>query len=134
MAKKFRELVNETMTPKQQARAKAETARLIAEMPLYELRHARKLSQETLAKILGSGQASVSKLERRADMYVSTLRGIIAGMGGELEIIARFPDGAVRINQFSDLESGLSSREESERRVAEPPSAYRSPTARDGKR
>lgn len=119
MAKKFRDLVNETMTAEQQKRAKVETARLLAEMPLYELRHARKLSQETLGKILGKGQASVSKLERRADMYVSTLRSMIAAMGGELDIIARFPDGAVRINQFGDLEGDDVNPNRVERRVAE---------------
>ena len=117
MARKFRYLVNETMSAQQQERANAETARLVAEMPLHELRQARKLSQETLAGILGKGQASVSKLERRTDMYVSTLRGVIAAMGGELDIVARFPDGSVRINQFGDLANDRP--QGMERRVAE---------------
>jgi hypothetical protein len=43
---------------------------------------------------------SISKLERRADMYISTLRDFVRAMGGDLEITARFPDGEVRINQF----------------------------------
>jgi hypothetical protein len=42
------------------------------------------------------------KLERRTDMYISTLRNVIKAMGGELEIKAKFPDGEVRINQFTD--------------------------------
>jgi hypothetical protein len=42
-------------------------------------------------------------LERRADMYVSTLRNVVRAMGGDLEIIAHFPEGDVRINQFQDL-------------------------------
>ena len=64
-----------------------------------------KLTQENLAKALGSQQALVSKLERRADMYVSSLRTYIEALGGELEIVARFPDGAVRISQFKDIAS-----------------------------
>jgi transcriptional regulator with XRE-family HTH domain len=73
-------------------------------MRLRELRKARRLSQVALAKKLKAQQASISKLEGRADMYVSTLREYIGAMGGQLEIIARFPEGSVRINQFKDLE------------------------------
>lgn len=73
-------------------------------MRLQELRKARRLSQVALAKKLKAQQATICKLERRADMYVSSLRQYIGAMGGELEIIARFPEGAVRINQFRDLE------------------------------
>jgi transcriptional regulator with XRE-family HTH domain len=71
-------------------------------MPLHELRAARSLTQEKLAGELKVNQAAVSKLERRTDMYVSTLRAYVRAMGGELEIIARFPDGEVRIEQFDD--------------------------------
>ncbi len=56
-----------------------------------------------LAKILGVNQAAVSKLERRADMYVSTLQSFVEAMGGELKITARFPEGSVEINQFEDV-------------------------------
>lgn len=56
-----------------------------------------------LAKILGVNQAAVSKLERRADMYVSTLQSFVKAMGGELKITARFPEGTVEINQFEDV-------------------------------
>jgi hypothetical protein len=44
--------------------------------------------------------AAVSKLERRADMYVSTLQSFVKAMGGELKITARFQEGTVEINQF----------------------------------
>ncbi len=74
-------------------------------MPLQELRAARKLTQEELAKTLNVNQAAVSKLARRADMYVSTLREFVRAMGGEFEITARFPAGAVRINQFEDVDA-----------------------------
>ena len=42
----------------------------------------------------------MSKLERRTDMYVSTLQDFVKAMGGELKIIARFPEGTVEISQF----------------------------------
>jgi DNA-binding transcriptional regulator YiaG len=75
-------------------------------MPLYELRHARAMSQEAIAEALQTSQSSVSKLERRVDIYVSSLRRYIESLGGELEIIARFPDGDVRINQFEGIGPG----------------------------
>lgn len=103
MAKSFKRL-EEKMSPASRARAKAKAEKLLEEMPLYELRNARQLTQEKLAKELHVKQSAVSKLERRADMYVSTLREFVRAMGGELEITARFPEGAVRINQFEDVE------------------------------
>ena len=77
---------------------------MLAEMPLQDLRKARSLSQEQLAKLLKIKQASVSKLERRTDMYISTLRSYLKAMGGDLEIIAHFPDGIVKIDQFKDID------------------------------
>lgn len=76
---------------------------LLAEMPLQELRAAREQTQAQLAQVLRVNQAAVSKLERRADMYVSTLRSYIQAMGGDLDIVARFPDGSVRLTQFKDV-------------------------------
>lgn len=101
MAKSFKTL-RERMSPESRERAHSKAEKLIEEMPLNELRAARKLTQEKLAANLNVKQAAVSKLERRADMYVSTLREFIGAMGGELEITARFPDGSVRINQFEE--------------------------------
>ncbi len=103
MAKSFKKL-EEKMSPASRARAEAKAEKLLEEMPLYELRNARQLTQEKLAKELHVNQSAVSKLERRADMYVSTLREFVRAMGGELEITARFPEGAVRINQFEETE------------------------------
>ncbi len=102
MAKKFKGLLNK-MTPERRGKIKAGADRLRAEMALDELREACELTQEQLARALRIKQAAVSKMERRADMYLSTLQGIIKAMGGELEIRAVFPDGVVRINQFEDL-------------------------------
>jgi hypothetical protein len=100
MARKFRDLYEE-MPPTTRQRIEARVDHTLA-LPLNELREARQLPQQQLAESLASGQAAVSKLERRTDMYVSTLRRFIEAMGGELEIIARFPDGAVRITSFSE--------------------------------
>jgi DNA-binding transcriptional regulator YiaG len=86
-------------------RAARRTKAMLDEMPLHELRQARRLSQEKLAQQLGTNQAGVSKMERRADMYVSTLRRYLRALGGDLEITAHFPEGSVRINQFEDLEA-----------------------------
>lgn len=58
-----------------------------------------------LAKALKVNQAAVSKLERRTDMYISTLRSYMEAMGGKLDIIVRFSEGSVKIGQFEDLES-----------------------------
>lgn len=104
MAKSFKALERK-MSPEARARSEEKAKQLIAEMPLQELRAARKLTQEELAKTLNVNQAAVSKQERRADMYVSTLREFVRAMGGELEITARFPEGAVRINQFEDVDA-----------------------------
>ena len=61
------------------------------------------LTQVELAQTLGVNQPAISRLERKADMYVSTLANFVKAMGGKLEIRAVFPDGEVRISQFSDL-------------------------------
>ena len=92
--------------PAEQREAISErAAELIAEeATLRQLREARERSQEEVAKKLHIKQAAVSKLERRTDMYLSTLRSYIEAMGGQLEIIARFPQRAVRIVQFEALD------------------------------
>lgn len=59
---------------------------------LQELRKSRDLTQETVAALLGVNQENVSRLERRNDLLLSTLRDYIGAMGGELDIVARFPD------------------------------------------
>ncbi len=103
MAKKFRDLRNK-MSPDAQARAHEKTLALLAELPLAELRRARQLSQEQLATELDVQQPAVAKIEKKTDMYISTLRRFINAMGGELEIRAHFPDGDVTINQFENLD------------------------------
>jgi len=102
MAKKFSEL-RARMTPAAQARAAASAQAMLAAMPLNELREARGLSQKMLADVLHVQQPAIAKMEKRTDMYLSTLRSHIEAMGGQLEVVARFPDGAVTISNFTDI-------------------------------
>jgi DNA-binding XRE family transcriptional regulator len=101
-AKNFSEL-RARMPSSTLARSKARADVLLAEMPLNELRQARGLSQKVLADILHVQQPSIAKLEKRTDMYLSTLRSHIEAMGGALELVAHFPDGSVRINNFAEV-------------------------------
>ena len=102
MAKKFTEL-RAWMTQAAREKADGMARQMLAEMPLNELRQARGLSQKMLAEVLHVQQPSIAKIEKRTDMYLSTLRSHLEAMGGELDVIARFPDGSVKINNFTDL-------------------------------
>ena len=102
MAKKFADL-RAQMSPESRARAEVRAQAMLAEMPLNELRQARGLSQKMLAEVLHIQQPAIAKIEKRTDMYISTLRSHIEAMGGELDVVARFPDGTVKITNFADL-------------------------------
>jgi transcriptional regulator with XRE-family HTH domain len=104
MAKNFK-ILREKMSPESRARSHALAEKYREEMPLNELREALDITQVHLARVLKVNQAAVSKLERRTDMYVSTLQDFIRAMGGELKITASFPDGSVEINQFRDAKA-----------------------------
>ena len=95
----FSELTKD-FSPQRQAAVEAETKRLLAEMTLQELREALHLQQEELGELLGIKQAAVSRMERRSDIHLSNLRKAIEAMGGELVIIARFPNVDVRLNNI----------------------------------
>jgi DNA-binding XRE family transcriptional regulator len=84
----------------------ARAQELIAEeMTLRELRKARQKSQETLAELLGCRQGDISKLERRTDTYLSTIRKYVEAMGGKLDLIATFPNARpVKITNLGDFE------------------------------
>ncbi len=101
MARNFKEL-QAKMSPAARAESEALAAEMLARMALDELREARKLTQSQLARTMEIDQGAVSRLERRTDMYVSTLRNFIRAMGGELHIRADFPDGSVEITQFEE--------------------------------
>jgi DNA-binding XRE family transcriptional regulator len=79
--------------PGQRKKVEIRAAELIAEeMTLRELRRARELTQVRIAKVLGITQDSVSRLEKRSDLLLSTLRKTVEAMGGNLSLIAEFPD------------------------------------------
>jgi transcriptional regulator with XRE-family HTH domain len=106
MSRNFKEL-EARMSAESIARSDEIYARLKAEMALEELRGALRMTQRQLAKTLNVDQSAISKLERRTDMYVSTLERFIEAMGGRLEIRAVFPEGSVRISQFEKLAAKL---------------------------
>jgi predicted XRE-type DNA-binding protein len=99
--KPFRELYDK-FPAEVRKRNQAWVREQLQQMPLNELRQARKLTQETIAETLAVEQASISKMERRADMYISTLRKFIEAMGGKLQVRACFPDGDVEIVQLAE--------------------------------
>ena len=102
MAKNYQEL-RAKMSPEALAASDTEYERLVEEMSLHQLRKARELTQSKIAAELHIGQGDVSKLERRTDMYVSTLTSYLQAVGADLEIRAVFPDGrAVKITQFAE--------------------------------
>ena len=101
----WKEIKNKKLSPAAQVRVQERVISALQELPLQELRRARALSQVTLAELLDTTQPEISKIEHRTDLYLSTLRRYVEAMGGELDIVARFPDGSVRINQFEGIET-----------------------------
>jgi len=91
-------------------------AELIAEeMSLRDLRKARKLTQARVAKVLGVTQDSVSRLEKRSDLLLSTLRKTVKAMGGDVRIVAEFPDRAPVV--LSDLSEDDAPRKSSRKQA-----------------
>ncbi len=88
-----------------QQKIEARAQELIAEeLTLQDIRKARKLTQEQMATTLNIGQDSISRLEKRSDMMLSTMRSYIEAMGGSLELVARFPKRApVIITSMRDV-------------------------------
>ncbi len=81
------------LDPERRRRIEERAAELIAEeMTLRELRKARALTQASVARELGISQDAISRLEKRSDLLLSTLRRTVEAMGGSLSLIARFPD------------------------------------------
>lgn len=100
MAKSFDDLVKRTTTKKTRAKAAKRTQELIAELLLSEVRELTGKSQSEVAATLGIKQPSLSKLEKQRDIQISTLQKIVKALGGELQVLARFPKGTVKIDQF----------------------------------
>jgi len=106
MAKSFDDLVKRTTTKKTQTKAARRAQELLGELLLSELRRLAGKSQRQVADTLGIKQPSLSKLEKQSDMQVSTLRKIVKALGGELEVLAKFPKGTVKIDQFDPPRRG----------------------------
>ena len=119
MAKNFK-LLEAKMSPESKARSEATAQQMISDMALDELREALELTQVQVASMLKVNQSAVSKLERRADMYLSTLRNFIHAMGGHLDILAVFPTGQVRISQLSDIRPEEQERQSRKRKRVGP--------------
>src|SRR5271157_5878334 len=104
MARNYKELqakMDSASLADNQQRVREELQR----MALEELRSAKSLTQSDMAEMLDVPQSSISRIEQRADMYLSTLRNYIHAVGGELRIQAVFPDGGtVVIDRFGEYE------------------------------
>ncbi len=85
------------MSPDARRRMARQTERHEAVLTLQELLRARELTQEVLADRLDVAQGNVSRTLRRNDPHLSTLRAVVEAMGGELQLVARFPDQAYTI-------------------------------------
>ena len=87
------ERIRKELSPARRKKVETRAAQLIAEeMTLQELRRARKLTQVRMAETLGISQDGISKLEKRSDLLLSTLRKTVEAMGGSLALVAQFPD------------------------------------------
>lgn len=96
--KNINDLINE-LPAEGRARVKARAEQLIGEeMALQHLRKARCFTQARIAETLGIGQDSVSRIESRTDLLMSTLQSYIEAMGGELKLIVQFPDGVATLS------------------------------------
>lgn len=102
MAKSLREH-RAGIKPAVRAAARSKAVAVLAEMSLAETREARGEKQVGIAERLGLAQSNVSKIENQSDALVSTLGNYIEALGGELELIAKFPDGQlIEITQFKN--------------------------------
>jgi len=112
MARPFKELRNRT-SPEARKRVDRRVRATLLDMSLQELRkEVSGLTQTELAELLKVTQGAISQLEKRHDVLLSKLAGYIRALGGELELIARFPDADVRITQFDVPEEGRAAARE----------------------
>lgn len=98
-----------SLSPERREKIETMTAALVAEeKSLRDLRQALALTQEHVAEVLHVGQESVSRLEKRSDLLLSTLRGYVKAMGGELRLVAEFPNRPpVLLKGFASMDSGI---------------------------
>jgi DNA-binding XRE family transcriptional regulator len=105
--------------PERRAKVSARAKSLIGEeMALQRVRKALDLTQEQMAQLLGIGQDSVSRIESRSDMLISTLRSYIEAMGGSLMVTAEFPDGRVVLSGLGVEQTNRAKRPPAPKRPA----------------
>jgi len=103
--KTLQEKLNALPATRRKRIAKRLNQLVATEMTMRELRKARKITQVSLAKILGVNQEQISRIEKRTDMHISTLQRSIEAMGGSLVLVAEFPNGApVKLTGFAAIE------------------------------
>jgi len=96
-----------SLPPERRARIEARAQELIdEEMTLRDLRSVQHLTQARLAELLGIEQDSVSRMERRADMLLSTMSSYVEAMGGTLRLVAEFPNRRPYTVKLGDLKDG----------------------------
>lgn len=85
--------MKQRLPEERRAKIDARTQELIAEeLTLQELRKALDLTQKQIAKNMDIGQDNVSRLEKRGDLHISTLRNYVEAIGGHLRLTVEFPD------------------------------------------
>ena len=109
MSKKFSELRSK-MSPEAQARSAARAEGMLLEMRLRELRKSRNVTQVQVAQAMGVEQTAISKLEHRSDLYLSTVYEYIKALGGELKLVASFPEGDISVQSFESQVDRLQPR------------------------
>lgn len=108
-----------TLPKARRAKVRARAEELIAEeATLQDLRKAFGLTQTTIAKKLKVGQDTVSRVEKRTDMLLSTLSGYVKAMGGELNLVVEFPDRPpVKLHMLKSI-SGKADRRSTQSKAA----------------
>jgi DNA-binding XRE family transcriptional regulator len=97
--KRFSEL-RKKMTPEQRVESEIQAKVILLHLTLSELRESLALTQTDVAKDMGIVQSALSKIEHQDDIQISTLSRYIKSLGGNLKIIASFPDREIVISQF----------------------------------
>jgi transcriptional regulator with XRE-family HTH domain len=103
MAKKLDDIM--AALPKE--RRQRINARTMELATLKDLRQAAQQTQEQLAATLGVGQDTISRLEKRSDMLLSTLRHYVESMGGQLNLVAQFPNRPPVVIQHLGVEQPI---------------------------
>jgi DNA-binding XRE family transcriptional regulator len=121
MGKTLKETLDKLLVARR-AKIEARAEELLGEeMSLNDLRRARKRTQRRMAELLGIGQEGISRLEKRSDLLISTLRNYVSRMGGELDLIVRFPDRpAVLLQDLAVPSPDVSRRPASKKKRARP--------------